>query len=294
MATLCTFPGRYGDLIWALPTVRALSRRLGEPVDLQIAGEFAGLASVIAPQPYIGKIYADATWGMHPPDEWRAPTLPYEDLHWTPHDHVVHLGYRGWPDTDLVRYTLNTANRAGEGSPLRRFPFLAFSELALDEPWIQVPPTGSRCDLAIAFTEVHFELKFGLSLLVLEHYARRAPDMTYAVLTPPRSRWATDTWAAGGAWHSLRALDWTGYATVLQDSVQVLSDCSAAHVLAVAMGKPVVVMEPLEARWNDIFYPLGKVGPQVTLVTGHDGLPTHDARHTAETLDRLRERMPRS
>jgi hypothetical protein len=39
----------------------------------------------------------------------------------------------------------------------------------------------------------------------------------------------------------------------------------------------------MEARWNPIFYPLGKTG-RVRLVTGNDGLPTIDARHTAEVL----------
>jgi hypothetical protein len=65
-----------------------------------------------------------------------------------------------------------------------------------------------------------------------------------------------------------------------------LGDCSAWHVLAMAMGIPVVLVEPLEARWNPIFYPLGMDGPQVTMVRGNDGNPTFDARHVADALTR--------
>ncbi len=48
--TLCTFPGRYGDIIWALPTVRGISEVEG-PVDLLIAGEFASIVPLLEQQP---------------------------------------------------------------------------------------------------------------------------------------------------------------------------------------------------------------------------------------------------
>jgi hypothetical protein len=44
-------------------------------------------------------------------------------------------------------------------------------------------------------------------------------------------------------------------------------------------------MEPAEARWNDVFYPYGKID-RVRLVTGTDGRPTFDARHC---MDAIRE-----
>jgi hypothetical protein len=53
------------------------------------------------------------------------------------------------------------------------------------------------------------------------------------------------------------------------------------------MGKPCVIMEPMTERLNPIFWPLGQDGPQVTLVRGNDRQATFDARHTAETLERV-------
>lgn len=301
MSTLCTFPGRYGDLIWALPTVRAIARRMGEAVDLAVAAPFARICPLLAPQPYIGHCTALPHWTVQdtapispriPPhaEDGRIrrynPAIPTEFVE--VYDHVLHLGYRGWPLPNVVAHTLDTANLEGEGSPLRRFPFLAFPDLSLAEPWIHVPPTGQRCDLSIAFTDEHFELKFGLALLVLEQFSRRNPDMTYAVLCPAGSRWARETWAP--TWRSLKVLDWMGYATVFADARVVLADCSGAHALAVAMGKPVILMEPNAHRHNAVFYPLGTSGPQVTLVTGTDGQPTFDARHVTDFLIACLER----
>ena len=106
--------------------------------------------------------------------------------------------------------------------------------------------------------------------------------MTYAVLCPPGSRWATETWAP--TWKALKPVEWLAYAQIMADARVVLADCSAAHVLAVAMGKPVILMEPNPNRHNPVFYPLGKIGPQVTLVLGGDRQPTWDARHTADAV----------
>ena len=79
----------------------------------------------------------------------------------------------------------------------------------------------------------------------------------------------------------VEATAWIAGAKVL------LTDCSALHVLAVALGIPTVIVEPMEARWNTIFYPLGFDGPQVTIVKGLDGQPTFDARHVTETLSKV-------
>ena len=44
-------------------------------------------------------------------------------------------------------------------------------------------------------------------------------------------------------------------------------------------------MEPNPQRHNDVFWPLGKTGPQVTQVLGGDGQWTFDARHVAEAIE---------
>jgi hypothetical protein len=257
MKILCTFPGRYGDILWSLPTVRAISEYFGDPVHFLIAGEFAALLPVLQNQPYIRLASADTRWTLTPPNEWQPP---YEH---TGFDRVFHLGYRRWPQQPLPLEMWTLANHGN----------IDLAPLDLTRPWIDNPSSATAWDVAVGFSEAHFELKAGL-LSLLE--ARPGPSLR-AVM--PAGRWTTETHCAPCSWSDALA--------VIQRSEIVLGCCSALHVLARAMGKPVVLMEPMEARWNPIFYPYGKTGQGVELVTGHDGLPTFDARHVRETLDRV-------
>lgn len=283
MRILCTFPGRYGDLLWSLPTIRALSRRIGAPVDLQIAGEFASIAELLQQQPYIGKVWSDHRWRLTPPDAWEAPPLAS-----IRYDHVFHLGYRGWPTRPLPFEVLHTLNECLTGSLTQHDCGNSFREAELDlqTPWITIAPKPDvRPVWTAAFTEAHFELKYGLWELLTLHPHRRATTRhswtSHDLGTGPLSlstggRWQTEAGHGGTA-------SWIDMAEWIAASPLLLTDCSAPHVLAVAIGTPVVMVEPMEARWNPIFYPLGKTG-RVRLVTGLDGLPTTDSRHTADVL----------
>ncbi len=261
---LCTFPGRAGDLLWALPTVRAISESLGYPVDLQIAGEFEGMLELLRLQPYLGHCSANPHWDMT--QGWAAP-MPVGTPERT-YERGIHLGYRRWPEEPLPIevYTQCRSTQVGLPLPL----------VDLTRPWITVKDLPAR-QVAVGWTDCYFELKYGLMELVFEPRIKLSEKGLHPyTLVAPGSRWATE----GG----YSPTDWLEAARRIAGSEVFLGDCSALHVLAVALGKPCVIYEPMEARWNPIFYPLGKVGPQVTLVVGNDGLPTQDARHTAETL----------
>lgn len=285
MKTLCTFPGRYGDLIWALPTMRAISRRIGAPVDLQIAGEFASIRPLVQQQPYSGAVITSGDWTLTPPEAWKPPTVPYwlrpTGAGYTSgeYDLVLHLGYRRWPELGLPFETMQTlVEHAGWPDALGP---MGFDQLHLEEPWITVPAAPGSPDLVIAFSECHFELKLGLTILLLAQLARTDPDLTYRILTPKGSGWKTATWPE---WRSIEEADWLGYARRLQGARVALCCNSGAHVLAVAMGVPVILYEPMESRHNEIFLPLGWQGPQVTVPFGNDGHPTLDYRHVADTI----------
>lgn len=264
---LCTFPGRYGDLLWALPAIRAIAESGGQPVDLQIAGEFEGIRSLLEGQSYLHTVLADPRWGLTPPNEWRAPD------HYHQYDHTYHLGYRGWPTRPLPEEIyLQAVIETGRELP----------SLDLQRPWLAAPVDGpitySTRDrvhqIAVGFSECYFELKVGLLQLVSEH------DIG----------WSTRTVMGGGRWMDEAgqgSCNWAEAAHGIASAQIFLGDCSALHVLAVALGIPVVIVEPMEARWNEIFYPYGTEGPQVTLVRGLDGRPTFDARHTIQTIEEV-------
>lgn len=277
MKVLCTFPGKYGDLLWALPALRALSRQVDRPVDLLVAASFASICPLIEAQDYIGDCWAHPGWQTQdtapitprePPDRGGAPV----------YDLVLHLGYRGWPTRPLPVYTLDTLNsQLPDG-----IEPLPVGTLQLQEPWITQLPSAPPSEIAIGFTDEHFELKVGIVTLL----ARM--DRSLLVLThDSRTRWAQER--PRGGYPLERPLPWIPMAATIRNADRFLGCCSALHVLAVAVGTPVVLMEPNPMRHHPIFYPLGWEGPQVTLVTGVDGQPTFDARHVRETLERVLE-----
>lgn len=274
MATLVSFPGRAGDILWALPTVRAISEHVGEPVDFGCCGEFEGLAGVIAQQPYIGCVRTSDSWGLTPPNEWNPPEGLWTSSAWRyRYDRVYHLGYRGWPTYPLAQNTLVTA--------MAYYPELAGANLQIDltRPWIQVKGGLSRPDTLVAWTEEWIELKMGLLAALPMGLSK------FHLLYPPGAR--HEEWRERFDWAVFDPTAWLDVAQWLSGAPVLLADCSAPHVLAVAMGVPVVLVEPSEARRNPIFQPVGVDGPQVTIVRGVDNQPTWDARAVADTLQRV-------
>lgn len=276
---LATFPGKHGDILWALPTVRAISEVIGEPVDLLIAGQYGGLVPLIQRQPYIGCVTADPAWVV----ENTAPMTPIQPPPGTivgDYDQIVNLGYRWWPKVSLPYETLDCA--------VEQWPEKAFAlrfRFDLFRPWITPlfsTPAGQR-SYAIAFTEEHFELKYGLTKL-LERRANYDPDQ-YPVNLSTSPRWKEEGGVGGYSWDQAAA--WLASLGV------VLACNSALHVLARAVGAQVVMMEPNEQRHNEIFWPYGRSGRGVEQVIGGDGKWTWDARHTWETLCRVLQNQPR-
>jgi hypothetical protein len=168
--TLCTMPGRAGDILWALPTIRAISEHQGAPVDLLVAGEFESLLPLLEQQPYLGAVLADHAWGM---DNWidgggslqQAWQPPTDVSGW---EAVYHLGYRGWPELPLPRWTHSMLVQYGWRDVDGPVP-----PLDLDRPWITVEPATHPPDVACGWTECHFELKYGLQGLALYHFSHR-------------------------------------------------------------------------------------------------------------------------
>lgn len=273
MSVLLQFPGRFGDVIWALPTLRALARRSGQTVDLQIAGEFQSIAPLLRLQPYLGQVIIDDAW---------APTPEGKPASLEGYDRILDLSYRGWPDRPLAQYTLRQLNTYLGTDPILE------KALDLQTPWISLPTHLQRVRQWLpiwcaAFSEAHFELKYGIWEL-----------LTRAV--GPVARWDALSLCTGGRWQTeahLPGVSWIEGVAYLLRAPLLLADCSAWHVLAVATGCPTILVEPMEARWNEIFYPVGMDGPQVTLVRGHDGKPTFDARAVDAAIARQLQKGPR-
>lgn len=268
MAVLCSMPGRHGDILWSLPTVRALADAHGEPVTMAISGKYGSLKALIEAQPYVKQCLALPNWEVQEtaPMTPRVPTgTPALDAF----EHQYHLGYGGWPEKALPFECERIANIT---RATRREPPITID---LTTPWIQAEPWEQvPHDVVFGWSDEHFELKYGLTLLLARSVWGTAKSGFQ--LCAPGSRWETE----GG----FDTTDWLENAQRIAGCKVFVGCCSALHVLAVAMGKPVIVMEPNPQRHADVFYPLGKVH-RVHLVLGGDGQPTHDARHVKDAVE---------
>lgn len=262
-------PGRYGDLLWSLPTARAIAEANGGQVDFAVSQKYGSIVSLLQRQSYIRHATCAFWWDVRetaPITPWAFPEA--EDL--PEYTQVIHLGYRGWPDQPLP-YCLYAQTQ-------REYPSLMMASLDLTVPWITVVNREEkyRCGIAIGFTDEYFELKFGLTDLVDRAFRTTLP--LYFLV------------AEGSRWHhegQVNPCPWNEAASRIHGADVFLGCCSALHVLAVAIGRPCVVMEPNPQRLHPIFWPLGQDGPQVTLVRGNDGQATFDARHVAEALQKV-------
>lgn len=264
MTILCTHPGRYGDLLWALPTLRALAAQSGQPVDLLLSAKYGtkGFGALLSAQPYLGQVLVANNWAI----EETAPITPREPPSLpTGYDQVLHLGYDGWPRLSLP---YETARIAG----------LTSAAIDLATPWIAPTPPATRyvlgASVLVGFTDEYFEVKAGLMALLRRQWGwvgrPRFINISHG------RRWNNEMRVESVSW--LRAASWLGVSRLF------VGCCSALHVLACGVGRPVVCVEPALARHHDVFYPYGKLGPQVTLVTGNDGQPTVDSRHLVDAI----------
>jgi len=267
MKILCTHPGRYGDLLWALPTVRALSHNANVPVDLLLGPTYAdpSFCSLLSRQIYIGQVLVAHDWEIHetaPITPREPPTLP------SGYDIVLHLAYDGWPKLSLPYETYRIAE---DQLPLTM-------PLALD-PWLAPPFQMPTSRIVVGFSDEHFELKYGLYWLLRQHFVQEdSPPASDVLNVSGGPRWKPYGYTCD--WES--AAGWIATASVF------VGCCSALHVLACALGTPVVMIEPNTMRHHDVFYPYGKASDQVWLVLGLDGQPTFDSRHL---VDVVRERL---
>lgn len=273
MAILCSMPGKYGDILWSLLTCRAIAEAADEPVDLTVSGQFGNpdFGQLLQAQPYLRTVTADPDWLAETPGEstgWQPPQVP------PGYDHVYHLGYRGWPDRGLPFFIAEQA---------REIYGLALPSLDRTRPWITAPRLRTdwfaegRRRIALGFSDDWFELKYGIYGLLDMH------DVDWDVESVANSpRWNTE---AGTGAHN-----WREAASVIKQAEVFVGCNSALHVLAVAIGTPVIILEPSEARHNPIFWPLGTKGPQVYGVYGGDGKLTFDARHLCDVVESVLQR----
>lgn len=206
---LCTAPGKLGDILWALATVREISRIHGKKVDFVTMPEYAPLGALLREQSYIDKAGVVL--------DWRKEHSNYGDQPWRPPREVekgywktYHLGYRRPP---------------GVPAPQPLIDYVAWQQhLLLREPvvpFITVPghekPEGRWA--AVGFNEQHAEEK-----------AEFCKEL--------------QGWTEGIEWVDVTKKPWVEAARAIQQAELFVGCRSSNWVLACGLGKETITFEP--------------------------------------------------
>jgi hypothetical protein len=253
---LCTMPGRYGDIFWSLASVRTIAEQYNTTVDFACSPKYAACLPIVEQQWYVGRAFEIPVWEV----QETAPITPAEPPFGGPeyYDHVFHFGYKHWPQMPLA---LQIAEQHSIPLTLED----------LGQPWITVKGYGQPGGIVAGFTDEYFELKVGIVQLLL------TAGFEIQTLASRHSRWIEESLPD---WKDERATDLPAAAMYIQSCGVFLGCLSSLAVLAAAMGKPRVLVEPNPQRHHPIFQHW-----DTPLVTGSDGLPTFDARHVANAVN---------
>lgn len=133
----CTHPGKIGDCIYSLPTVRKLSEKFNTKVDFYTSSYCANLKKLFEYQPYINNFIVSDTYNIERLDMGVQPwNIDVPDIY----ENVFHLGFREVPNTELPIYM---AKLVGMDIPLT-FSIAVENFETLNEPYITIAP---RCDV---------------------------------------------------------------------------------------------------------------------------------------------------
>lgn len=292
MSFMVCHPGRYGDLLWALPAIRALAEfhaeapRLILPTDPANTTPMRAIVPLLERQEYIGRVDIDPAWSITQ-DAPRGPLYPPVKL-----PGMQALGYTSWPSRPLP---YESAMVAGE----EIYALACSMPEHFFRPWIEVGgvPVFHNKRLLVHWTDRYFELKLG----ILKEIERVLPDVDVSWYAQKGSRMCQAGAVAAG---------FDTLATMMASHRVVLTDCSAAHVLATGVGvRTVLVVEPEEARHHFVFWPgtivsgpahdtnwtqqMGTpLGERIRPVLGGDRRPTFDSRHVIDEITKALDITP--
>lgn len=101
MKIACSMPGKLGDLLYSLPTVRHISKILGEKIDFWTSNYCSSAVELLKKQSYINEVFIAQNYQIQHDQCGLQPWLlkPEKD-----YDRIYHMGFRHYPQGRLVDY----------------------------------------------------------------------------------------------------------------------------------------------------------------------------------------------
>jgi hypothetical protein len=222
---LATFSGKYGDILWSLPTVRELQRKYNRQIDFAVMPHYRQLLPLLRYQSYIRMAFII--------DDWTCVGSPCGDQPWQPPKHCEQ-GY------DFVHHLTYRTHPGMNGAPAMQLAdFTAWQQgLKLEEPvvpFIAAPMIGlaNVSSVCYAFNEMESELKGRFM-----HRLRATLPASVSLIDVSR-------------------MTWLDAASAIQSAGVFVGCRSANWVIAMGLGVETYTYEPNPSR--NAFGPWGRV-----------------------------------
>lgn len=284
--SICTFSGKYGDILWSLATAKYISEHIAkEPVDFAVMPYYQNLLPLLACQPYIDWAFVVKDWfrthSNHGDQPWQPPPLlratPMVGNGWSPYDREWHLTYRGHPGITAPSMPLVEFIAYQQG--------ISFAEGPV--PFIQADPTTEE-----EASKLHFSSGSMMKVIVEKRLISYAFNEQYGDLKKVffEELWK-ETRPDGLEFFNVAEVGWKEAAWIISKSIAYVGCRSACWVLAMGLGQETFTFEPHPSRHKDCH--LGRVfgspyGKEMALPYG---LPPAAAASTAASL--LRAKLER-
>lgn len=283
---LCTFSGKYGDILWSLPTAKFIAEKIaGESVDFAVMPYYANLLPLLVEQSYIQHAFVIENWlrthSNHGDQPWQPPVQEIGNgavqvsigkdeqgvENWWLYNRAWHLTYRGHPGISAPAMPLLDFVAYQQGISFvgwQPCPFLSVSddvrEKAFEIPDVKEGVEEQRL-VAYAFNEQYDKRKKAFF------------ELLWAQPFSPRL-----------IFFNVATVGWKEAAWIIKNSICYLGDRSASWVVANGLGKTCITYEPHPSRHKSGH--LGKVfgnpyGQEIALPLE---LPDHIAAQSAAAL----------
>ncbi len=229
---LCTFSGKFGDIIFSLATVKAISELFNRRVDFRCMPYYQSLIPLVASQPYIetAGVYEDwiRTHSNHGDGPWQPPER-YEKEY----KQFWHLSYRGHPGITAPEMPLIDFTAFQQGIRLKE-PVI---------PFIFADDTVEPLATPIHFSSGQFMEVVNQNRLVAyafnEQYEQQKKEFFASLYSETQG---------AVEFFNLNTVGWKEAAWVISKSLLFVGCRSANWVVAQGLGKEAVIFEPHPAR----------------------------------------------
>lgn len=234
---LCTFPGKYGDILWSLATAKYISEKvIHKKVDFAVMTYYHSLAELIAAQPYINAFRCLTKWVRVHSDFGDQPWQPDKDVQkdlegrykW-----IWHLGYRchpgriaGGAELPLVHFIAHQ-----QGLAFKDWSYLPFLR---PDPFQFIAHSSQMAKDIVVKDEPYVALCFN------DQYKQRKQNFTEVFLK--------NLEGSGIEVVQLDKFSWLDSAFLLEHALCYVGDRSANWVIANGVGCECITFEPHPAK----------------------------------------------